>query len=238
MSTRKISRGNVENMFDSIAPNYDFLNHLLSLGIDLHWRRKAAKAVRKLEKHEHIADFATGTGDFAMVLARKVRPQSIIGLDFSLQMLSVARRKVSKHGLEELITLQQENCEHTSLSESSMDVVTIGFGIRNFNSPENGLAEMLRILKPGGSAVILEFSTPKRGLMASLVKWYYFHVMPFVGKFFTGNRGAYAYLPATIFEFPNGEDFCKMMRDAGFAQVSFKSLTFNMVNLYIGQKPL
>lgn len=238
MSTQNTNRRGVENMFNNIAPSYDLLNHLLSLGIDLRWRRKASKEVLKLKKHDYIADFATGTGDFAIELARKVRPQNIVALDFSEQMLSVASRKIEKRRLKNIITLRQENCEHTSLEDCSMEAITIGFGIRNFNSPENGLKEMLRVLKPGGSVVILEFSTPQKGLLARLVKWYYFHVIPFVGMLFTGNRGAYAYLPATIFEFPNGEKFCTLMHEAGFEEVSFKSFTFNLVNLYIGNKPL
>lgn len=235
---KKISRNNVAKMFDGIAPKYDFLNHLLSFGIDKRWRRKASIQVKDLDACDVIADFATGTGDFAIDLVRYAKPSRIIGLDLSEQMLAVARKKVEKRGLGGVIDLHQEDCEHTSLEDGSMDVVTVGFGIRNFRSPDDGLKEMLRVLRAGGSAVILEFSTPKKGLMAGLVKWYYFNVMPLAGKLFAGNKGAYTYLPSTIFEFPNGVDFCDMMQSAGFECIKYKSLTFNMVNLYVGKKPL
>ena len=233
---KKISRRNVESMFDGIAPEYDKFNHILSVGIDRRWRKKVTKIVSELPENKYIADFATGTGDLAIALAHRVKPVSIKGIDISHEMLEIARQKVADQGLENVISLQKENCECTTLPDSSVDVVTISFGIRNFNSPNRGLEEMFRVLRPNGSAVILEFSTPKKGVIASIVKWYYGNMIPFVGNLLSGNKAPYKYLPATIYEFPNGEKFCVMMRNAGFHNVRYKSLTFNLVNIYIGER--
>ena len=232
----RISRKKVDEMFNGIAPSYDSLNHLLSVGIDRSWRRKAVRAAGQ-GSCSVIADFATGTGDLAIYMAGKLAPRRIYGLDFSEGMLAVAREKIERRGLQDVISLSRENCEHTSLGDASVDVVTCSFGIRNFNDPQAGLCEMMRILKPGSRAVILEFATPRKGPVASFAKWYYTNVIPFLGKLLAGNKSAYRYLPATIYEFACGETFCGMMRAAGFEQVSFKSLSFNMVNLYTGVKP-
>lgn len=232
----RISRKKVDEMFNGIAPSYDSMNHLLSLGIDRIWRRRTVKTAG-LGEHAMIADFATGTGDLAIYMAEKLKPRHISGIDFSEGMLSVARKKIERRALQNVISLSCENCEHTSLKDASCDVVTCSFGIRNFNDPQAGLDEMMRILKSGGRAVILEFATPRKGLVASFSKWYYTNVIPFLGKVLAGNRSAYRYLPATIYEFACGETFCKMMRSAGFEEVGFKSMSFNMVNLYSGIKP-
>ncbi|MCF0168585.1 MAG: bifunctional demethylmenaquinone methyltransferase/2-methoxy-6-polyprenyl-1,4-benzoquinol methylase UbiE [Bacteroidales bacterium] len=233
---KRISRKNVESMFDRIAPDYDKFNHILSAGIDRRWRREVVGILSESSENKYIADFATGTGDLAIALAEEVHPTTLIGLDISNEMLQVAKSKVQKHKLEQIISLKKENCENTSLPDSCMDAVTTSFGIRNFNSPENGLKEMRRVLRPGGKTVILEFSTPRKGLVASFVKWYYNHIIPFVGNLISKTKAPYRYLPATIYEFPDGERFCTMMRDAGFRNVHYKSLTFNMVNIYIGER--
>ena len=233
---KRISRKNVESMFDRIAPDYDKFNHILSVGIDRRWRKEVIGIVSQHSENKCIADFATGTGDLAVALAEKLHPASLIGLDLSNEMLQVARRKVREHKLEQIVSLQKENCESTSLPESCVDAVTTSFGIRNFNSPQKGLQEMLRVLKPDGMAVVLEFSTPRKGPVASFVRWYYNNVIPFVGNLISKTKAPYRYLPATIFEFPDGERFCSMMRDAGFRNVRYKSLSFNMVNIYIGER--
>ncbi|NLD22510.1 MAG: bifunctional demethylmenaquinone methyltransferase/2-methoxy-6-polyprenyl-1,4-benzoquinol methylase UbiE [Bacteroidales bacterium] len=231
-----ISRNNVESMFDNIAPTYDLFNHLLSFGIDKKWRSKAIKEVT-LVPHDNITDFATGTGDFAISMAKKLQFQQIYGLDISANMLEEAKAKANKAGLSQLINFSKEDCEATSIMANSIDVVTIGFGIRNFRSPQKGLCEMLRVLKPGGKVVILEFAIPKKGLFSKLVQFYYKTFIPCLGKLISGNKGAYHYLPATIYEFQNGKDFCEMMHSSGFIEAHFKSLSFNMVNLYTGFKP-
>lgn len=231
----RISRSNVSNMFDNIAPTYDLMNHLLSFGVDRGWRRKTVKLVGK-GKHQVIADFATGTGDLAIALTNKLSPKKLYGLDFSAEMLKIAKAKCEKEGLGQIIDLKEENCEHTTLAEGEVEAVTCAFGIRNFNDTDQGLREMYRVLTHEGQVAILEFSTPRKGLVGTLVKWYYMNVMPFVGKLIAGDKGAYTYLPKTILEFPDGEQFCSMMREAGFVEVGFRSLTFNMVNLYYGKK--
>ncbi|MCF0177592.1 MAG: bifunctional demethylmenaquinone methyltransferase/2-methoxy-6-polyprenyl-1,4-benzoquinol methylase UbiE [Bacteroidales bacterium] len=233
---KRISRKNVEGMFDRIAPDYDKFNHILSAGIDRRWRKEVIEIVSEHIENKDIADFATGTGDLAVALAEKIHPTTLIGLDLSSEMLQVAKRKVHEHNLDQVISLRKENCESTSLPDSCMDTVTTSFGIRNFDSPENGLKEMRRVLRPDGLAVVLEFSTPKKGFIAMLVKWYYNNVIPFVGNLISKTKSPYRYLPATIYEFPNGEEFCSMMRHAGFRNVHYKSLTFNMVNIYIGER--
>lgn len=235
---KKISRDNVSNMFNDIAPTYDRLNHILSLGTDRAWRRKAVRALRFDRNCTDItiADFATGTGDMAVLLAKKIHNSHIIGMDFSCGMLEVCSRKIQRKKLQDRITLKQENCQSTSLQDCGVDAVTCAFGIRNFENTNGGLQEMIRVLKPGGVAVILEFSTPRKGLIASLVKWYYMHIIPFMGRLIAGNRSAYTYLPATIYEFPCGQEFCSMMINAGFDKVQYKSLTFNIANLYIGYR--
>lgn len=230
-----ISRKSVDVMFDNIAPDYDRLNHILSMNVDKGWRNKTVRLMQN-EPHEQIADFATGTGDLAILMARKLQPKSILGVDFSEQMLAVAEAKIREKGLEPLISLRKENCQATTLSDSSMDAVTCAFGIRNFSDPLQGLKEMHRILKPQSKVFILEFATPKRGVAGSLIKWYYMNVMPFAGKVLAGNRGAYTYLPKSIYDFACGSDFCNLMAEAGFVDAHFKSFTFNMVNLYIGTK--
>lgn len=234
MATR-ISRSNVSNMFDSIAPTYDLMNHLLSFGVDRGWRRKTVKLIGQ-GRHQTIADFATGTGDLAIALAKKLSPKQIYGLDFSAEMLKIAKSKCEKEGVGQRVELREENCEHTTLADGEAEAVTCAFGIRNFNDAEQGLREMHRVLTRGGQVAILEFSTPRKGIVGALVRWYYMHVMPFAGKLIAGTKGAYTYLPKTILEFPDGERFCEMMRQAGFVEVGFRSLTFNMVNLYFGKK--
>lgn len=238
-----IDRRNVSAMFTSIAPTYDRLNHILSFGRDRVWRRRATRILkRSLQKNSAdtesftLADFATGTGDFAIQLAKSVSKSHIYALDFSEGMLAVCKEKVEKKQLSERISIQQENCQNTSLQPESVYGVTCAFGIRNFQDPAAGLREMLRILKPGYPALILEFARPRKGLLAGIVKWYYAKGIPFLGKIISGNRGAYAYLPATIYEFPCGDEFCNMMSQAGFERVGFKSLNFNLVNLYWGYK--
>lgn len=238
-----IDRKNVSTMFNSIAPTYDRLNHILSFGRDRVWRRRATRILKRSLKDRPatasictLADFATGTGDFAIQLARSVKACHILALDFSEGMLAVCKKKVGKKHLSDSITIQQENCQNTSLDTESVFGVTCAFGIRNFQDPMEGLREMLRILKPGYPALILEFARPRNGLIAGIVKWYYAKGIPFLGRIISGNRGAYSYLPATIYEFPCGEEFCSMMSQAGFERVGFKSLNFNLVNLYWGYK--
>ena len=225
----------VEQMFDTIAPTYDLLNHALSLGIDRSWR-KAAIAQLKPHAPRRILDVATGTGDFAILAARELHPESLLGVDLSEGMMNEGRRKVREAGLDRVISFQREDCLQLSLPTDSFDAVTVADGIRNFEDLDKGLREMLRVLRPGGHLVIVELTTPARFPMKQLF-WLYAHVlMPLVGRIVSRDSRAYAYLPATMEAFPQGEQMQKILEKAGFAEVRFKRFTFGLSTLYVARK--
>ena len=233
---REGSKGEqVEQMFDTIAPTYDLLNHALSLGIDRSWR-KAAIAQLKPHAPRRILDVATGTGDFAILAARELRPESLLGVDLSEGMMNEGRRKVREAGLDSVISFQREDCLQLSLPTGSFDAVTVAYGIRNFEDLDKGLREMLRVLRPGGHLVIVELTAPAHFPMKQLF-WLYAHVlMPLVGRIVSRDSRAYAYLPATMEAFPQGEQMQKILEKAGFAEVRFKRFTFGLSTLYVAQK--
>ncbi|HBJ77042.1 MAG TPA: bifunctional demethylmenaquinone methyltransferase/2-methoxy-6-polyprenyl-1,4-benzoquinol methylase UbiE [Porphyromonadaceae bacterium] len=231
-----LEKKGIGKMFDSIAQNYDFLNHFLSLGIDKYWRRECIKKIGKRGDFPIVVDLATGTGDLSIEIAKRLKPSHIYAFDLSEKMMSIAEEKIKKLHFENIIETKIGNGEEINLPEEFCHLVSIGFGIRNFQHPEKGLLECHRILKQGGKLAIVEFSTPKNRIVSSLVRMYYNHFIPFIGKVFAHNRKAYCYLPTSIYNFPNGETFCNMMREAGFKKVSYRSLTFNMVNIYYGEK--
>jgi len=224
----------VQEMFNGIAPKYDMLNHLLSMGIDKSWRKKAMKIVGAGPK-ELVLDIACGTGDFS-IEALKHGVKRVIGADISENMLSVAREKAKKRGLIDRLDFQYGDSENLSFETDSFDAVTVAFGVRNFEHLELGLTEMCRVLKPGGKVVILEFSTPERFPMKHLYNFYFKHILPFVGGVISGDRKAYEYLPASVFAFPQGEVFLNIMRRAGYSNVSQRRLSFGIASLYIGEK--
>lgn len=225
----------VEQMFDNIAPAYDKLNHILSFNIDKIWRNKAIKWLKKFEP-KTIMDVATGTGDFAMLAYKKIRPEKLTGIDISEGMMNVGRQKVKKAGFDQHIYFEKEDCLSLSYPDNSFDAITVAFGIRNFESLDQGLAEMRRVLKPGGHLVILELTTPDKAPMKQLFRFYSQTIIPTIGKIISSDNSAYKYLPSTIKAFPQGEIMQKIMLKAELNEVRFKRLTFGICTMYTASK--
>lgn len=225
----------VERMFDSIASTYDRLNHQMSWNIDKAWRTKALNAIAPYKPKE-ILDVATGTGDFAIEAAIRLKPRSITATDISEGMMDVGKRKVEEKGLDGVISFKKEDCMGLSFGDNTFDAVTAAFGIRNFPSLDKGLREMGRVLKPGGHLCIAELTTPIRFPMRQLF-WVYSHtVLPIVGRVVSRDRSAYSYLTATIEAFPQGEEMMKILKEAGFRDCYFRRLTAGICTLYIATK--
>jgi demethylmenaquinone methyltransferase / 2-methoxy-6-polyprenyl-1,4-benzoquinol methylase len=225
----------VEEMFDDISPRYDLLNHLLSVNIDKTWRKKAIKMLRPFHPGL-ILDIATGTADFA-IEAVKLHPQKITGIDLSEGMLKVGRLKIEKNGLTQLIELKKADSENLPFSDDVYDAAIVGFGVRNFENLLKGLAEIFRVLKPGGVFIILEFSRPKNVLFRKMYFFYFRRVLPLLGRFVSKSQRAYSYLPESVLEFPDGDDFKAILNDCGFKNVTFKPLTLGIATIYKAQKP-
>ena len=235
MSNIKPQTEQVKQMFDDIAPTYDRLNHILSLSIDKIWRNRVVRAVRRLGAKE-ILDIATGTGDLAIAMARKIEGTTICGADLSPEMLAVAKQKVAKAALSDRITLMEGNAEHLPLPDMSADAVTIAFGIRNFENKENCLRELRRVLRTDGHLVILEFSNPKNRLIGWLYRIYSHKILPWIGGLVSRNRSAYEYLPASVDSFPNPDIFSQMIESAGYKMVKRHSQSFGIAQIYIAQR--
>ncbi len=225
----------VERMFDSIAHSYDLLNHILSLGIDRHWRKAAIQSLSPF-KPRRILDIATGTGDFALLAARMLHPEHITGADLSEKMIEVGRKKIAKAGFEDTIVFQKEDCMHLSFPNESYDAVTVAYGIRNFEDLDKGLNEIFRVTKPNGHLVIIELTAPQKFPMKQLFHFYSHIVMPTLGKFVSRDNSAYTYLPATMEVFPQGETIKGILENAGFKKVSFKRFTAGLSTLYTAEK--
>ena len=223
----------VEEMFDSIAPAYDFMNRAMTLGIDRWWRRVAVRMVGKTHP-QHILDVATGTGDFAIDLYRKLQPQQVIGIDLSQGMLDVAQEKIARRGLSDAITVQQGDCLALPFEDGSFDAVTVAFGVRNFEHLLQGYKEMHRVLEPDGTLCVVELSTPRN----RVVRWFYdlytLHIIPWMGSLKSGDRSAYRYLPQSIAAVPQGDDMLAIMREAGFTNCKVKRLTLGTCSIYVG----
>lgn len=227
----------IRNLFDDIAPEYDKLNHILSLDIDKSWRRKAVRKTIDTHKKMQILDVACGTGDFALAIARKAAPGSrITGIDLSEGMMKIGREKISREGMEDMICLRQGDCESLEFPDSTFDRVTAAFGVRNFENIPEGLRQMHRVLKDGGKLVILELSVPQNRLMFFLYKIYFKGILPKIGGKISGNRGAYEYLPASVINFPAPSVFCRMISEAGFTKVTVKAFTFGLCRLFTAIK--
>ena len=224
----------VARMFDNISPRYDFLNHFLSLGIDRGWRKKAINLLRPL-KPRQLLDVATGTGDFALQ-ALSLNPEKITGVDISDGMLQVGRKKMLDRNVADKIVLQLADSENLPFEENKFDAVTVGFGVRNFEHLERGLEEIFRVLKPGGVAVILEFSRPRKFPFKQGYNFYFKFILPKIGRIVSSDKTAYTYLPESVEAFPDGEDFLRILRDVGFKQTQCKSLTFGISSIYTGTK--
>ncbi|MBS1647225.1 MAG: bifunctional demethylmenaquinone methyltransferase/2-methoxy-6-polyprenyl-1,4-benzoquinol methylase UbiE [Bacteroidetes bacterium] len=223
----------VAQMFDNIAFRYDFLNSLLSMGIHKGWRKKAVKILTQ-KKPKYILDVASGTADFA-IEALKTGAQKVVGVDISEGMLAVGKEKIKKQNLEKNIELQIADAEHLPFSNNTFDAVTVGFGVRNFEHLEAGLQDMLRVLKPGGTLVVIEFSKPS-GFFSWIYKGYFKYVTPMVGKLFSKDSRAYSYLPESVAVFPYGAHFCDILQQCGYQKVYFKKLTLGIACIYVAEK--
>lgn len=221
----------VEQMFDNISHRYDFLNHLLSLGIDVSWRKKAIKMISE-NKPAKILDVATGTGDLAIAMAKKNPNAEIVGFDLSHGMLEQGRKKVKDKNLEHQIQMIQGDAEKMPFEDNSFDAISVAFGIRNFENLENGLREIHRVLKPGGSFVILEFSQPERFPMKQLYFFYFKNILPIIGKTFSKDHRAYTYLPESVQAFPYGEKLNEILKSVNFLEPKDKKLTFGIASIY------
>jgi demethylmenaquinone methyltransferase/2-methoxy-6-polyprenyl-1,4-benzoquinol methylase len=225
----------VEQMFNNIAPTYDTLNHRLSWNIDRGWRRKAIGMLEPF-KPQAILDIATGTGDFAIMAAKMLKPEKLVGCDISEGMMEVGRRKVLQEGLQDIISFAKEDCLALSYPEASFDAVTAAFGIRNFADLDRGLSEMCRVLKPGGHLSIVELTTPVSFPMKQLFHVYSHTVLPIYGRLISKDTSAYSYLTKTIEAFPQGEQMMEILKKAGFHESAFKRFTFGICTLYTATK--
>ncbi len=221
-------------MFDNISGKYDFLNHFLSLGIDIVWRKKAIRMLKN-DRTDHILDVATGTGDFA-IEALKLNPEKIIGIDISRGMLEVGRNKINKLNLQSRIELQYGDSENLPFEDNKFDAVIVAFGVRNFENLESGLKEIFRVLKMGGKVVILEFSVPEVFPLKQLFNFYFNTVLPQIGRYVSKDNAAYSYLPESVNAFPKGNDFVYLLKNVGFKKASCNQLTFGISSIYTGQK--
>ncbi|MBC7654678.1 MAG: bifunctional demethylmenaquinone methyltransferase/2-methoxy-6-polyprenyl-1,4-benzoquinol methylase UbiE [Oligoflexus sp.] len=225
----------VANMFNNISKTYDFLNHFLSLGIDIIWRKQAINELVK-DKPQTILDVATGTGDFAFEALEKLKPKKIIGVDISQGMLNIADEKILKRGKSDVFEVKLGDSEKLLFDDNSFDAVTVAYGVRNFENIEKGIADMLRVLKPNGKAVILEFSKPKAFPIKQLYNFYFNYVTPTVGKVFSKDASAYSYLPESVAAFPDGEKFTALMDKVGYKNTKCKPLAFGICSIYTGTK--
>ncbi len=230
------AKEHIRKMFDGIAPSYDRLNHLMSLGVDRRWRRRALRETVD-GTPQQVLDVACGTGDSTIAVARAAAPGSLVtGADISEGMRSLVAEKAAKAGVADRIRLVVADGEAMPFSDASFDRLTCAFGIRNFEHKEVGLKEFHRVLKPGGRAVVLELSVPQNRLLRALYDLYFLHILPWVGGLVSGDKAAYKYLPASVHAFPAPDAFCAMLRDAGFARVRHTALTFGLCRLFVGEK--
>lgn len=234
-SIKDRKKAGVGPMFDSIAGSYDFLNHLLSFGIDRMWRKKAVRGIGGKFANPVIIDVATGTADLA-ITAMMLNPRKIEGVDISEKMLEIGRKKVAGKGYTGIIELTIGNSESLPFAGESFDAAMVGFGVRNFSDPAAGLTEMRRVLRKGGIIMVLEFSKPTTFPFKQVYNFYFRVLLPLVGKLFSGNRKAYRYLHDSVMHFPDNENFMTLLRDVGFREVKQKRLTFGVASIYTGIK--
>lgn len=224
----------VEEMFDTIAGKYDFLNHFLSLGIDKIWRKRVCEFVEK-GSYDKILDMASGTGDLSIALAN-LKPQHIKGIDLSNEMLKVGQQKIKKKSLEHIITLEQGNAENIKEPDNTYDVVTCAFGVRNFENMHKGIQEIRRVLKPNGRFIVLELSMPKNIFIKGTYHLYFRGVLPMLGKVCSRDLAAYTYLPKSVNHFPSEEKFMEILSQEGFRNCSSKILNFGISTIFVGVK--
>lgn len=229
-----VDKREIGGLFDAIAPEYDFLNHLLTLNIDRLWRRKAVMATG--ERASLWLDLACGSGDMALEAVKRKRAERVVGVDLSENMLLSGRKKVEKRGLQQRISLQRGDCCDLAFGDATFEVVSCGFGVRNFYDTDKGFAEMFRVLKPGGRLAILEFAYPENAFIRFFYDFYFNRILPFAGRLISRNKTAYRYLPESVKGFFWGEEFAERLRKAGFEQVAYRKLCFGICDLYTGVK--
>ncbi|MBO5780305.1 MAG: bifunctional demethylmenaquinone methyltransferase/2-methoxy-6-polyprenyl-1,4-benzoquinol methylase UbiE [Muribaculaceae bacterium] len=231
----------VRDMFDSIAPAYDFMNKAMSFGIHRHWLAKGIKAVVEgvcgVESSPRLLDVATGTGDVAISLATKLPHSTVVGIDLSENMIKIGRQKVAKAGLAERIKLQQADCLQLPFADNEFDAVTVAYGVRNFERLADGYREMARVLRPGGTIMVIELSTPTSKIVRPFYNFYTRHIIPLVGRLVSHDVRAYSYLPESIAAVAQREEMTALMESAGFADASYRRLTFGTCTIYTARKP-
>ena len=224
----------VAEMFNNISGRYDFLNHFLSLGIDHLWRARAVKELREINP-KRILDIATGTGDFA-IANLKLKPEEVVGIDISSGMLEVGKEKMKKKKVDHIVSMQLGDSEDLPFDDNYFDGLTVGFGVRNFENLEKGLAEMLRVIRPGGKAIILEFSKPKMFPIKQAFGFYSKYFIPFFGKRISKDEKAYAYLPESVAAFPEGKDFEDVLEKLNYKNIKSISVSGGIATIYVGTK--
>lgn len=224
----------VEQMFDSISPKYDFLNHFLSVGIDNIWRRKCVNTLREVNP-KTILDVATGTGDLA-IACLKLKPSKVTGLDLSAGMLEKGKEKMKKKGYDDIISMQKGDSENLPFEDNSFDATTVGFGVRNFENLEKGISEIHRVIKSGGKLAVLEFSKPTNPIFKAVYNLYFLKILPLFGKVFSKSNSAYTYLPKSVQAFPDGQDFLDVLEKCGFTNTKATPLTLGICTIYTGIK--
>ena len=230
----KSKKQEVAEMFNNISGKYDFLNHFLSVGIDRIWRKKAIAMLKEIQP-KRILDLATGTGDFA-IASLKLQPQEVVGMDISEGMLDVGRKKMKDRGFDKIISMRLGDSEDLPFEDNYFDALTVGFGVRNYENLEKGLAEMLRVVRPGGKLIILEFSKPKKFPVKQYYAFHSKYIIPFFGKRISKDDKAYAYLPESVAAFPEGKDFTDILTKLGYNNVGAKSVSGGIATIYFGTK--
>jgi demethylmenaquinone methyltransferase/2-methoxy-6-polyprenyl-1,4-benzoquinol methylase len=225
----------VANMFDSIAGRYDFLNRFLSVGTDIGWRKKAIRELKGINP-KHVLDVATGTGDMAILTYSILKPSRVTGIDISPGMLEIGRKKVAAKGLNDHIELLSGDSETINFPNDSFDAITVAFGVRNFQDLEKGLKEMLRVLRPGGKLVVLEFSRPSNFFFKGIYNLYMNVLAPAFGRMFAKNRKAYRYLNDSVQAFPERQQFTNILKSAGYRNTFYKTLSLGICSIYCGSK--
>lgn len=226
----------VREMFDSIAPAYDWMNRAMTFGVDKSWRRKAVNMVAAAAP-AHIIDIATGTGDLAIALARKMPQALVTGIDLSQGMVDIGCRKIADAGLSDRVKLLTADCLAMPFPDDAADAITVAYGVRNFEHLDRGYAEMFRVLRPGGMLCVIELSTPVNPLVKPFYKLYTKTIIPTLGRIVSKDSRAYSYLPESIAAVPQGDDMLRLIRDAGFTDTAFRRLTFGVCTIYTGVKP-
>ncbi len=231
---KKGKKEQVRTMFNDIAPKYDLLNHVLSMGIDILWRKKVRRLLATIQP-KRILDIATGTGDLAIELA-KLKPEEIIGADIAVDMLKIGENKVKAKKLDSIIKMEPGDSENLRFEDNYFDAVTVAFGVRNYENLLKGLTEMNRVMRPGGLVAILEFSKPHGFPFRNIYNFYFKNILPGVGRMVSKNDEAYTYLPDSVQKFPENKDFMEVMEQAGYSNINQQRLTFGIATLYSATK--